>query len=369
MNPYDFVRIDWSKAPERHKPIWHHRLFNQGSETLFSGQLELDIYLETPCFIADPKHPKDDPRRPAEFYRNAHNHYTIPGSSLKGLLRSVVETLGNGCLTLFDGTYEGRKVDYQRKVPTAFQHCDDVNKLCLACRTFGTLNRNTIFLGKINVSDAEAQPDKVYTYEPIYTKVLMSPRPHHDSFYLDEDREHIAGRKFFFHHSPNHEPLTLSGYTNMAGRAANRYIRPLDRETQFHCRIDFTNLESSEFATLLLATTLEDDMRHKIGYGKPLGLGSVQFMPTKLTIIDYAARYSGHGNNGKTVYENDQVWSAIYDYTDDLIETSLVKATMDDLRYIWAWPPDARVRYDYPRKDWFDREGRGQGIEATRNLS
>ena len=41
---------------------------------------------------------------------------------------------------------------------------------------------------------------------------------------------------------------------------------------------------------------------------------------------------------------------------------------MDDLRYIWGWPADDRVRYDYPRKDWFDREGRGQRIEETRGL-
>jgi hypothetical protein len=41
---------------------------------------------------------------------------------------------------------------------------------------------------------------------------------------------------------------------------------------------------------------------------------------------------------------------------------------MDDLRYIWAWPPDESVSYSYPRKDWFSREGRGKRIEATRDL-
>lgn len=368
MNPYDFVRIDWDKPPERHKPNWHHRLFNQEGAPLYSGQLELTIYLETPCFIADPNTRSDDPKRPGTFYRNAHGRYTIPGSSLKGLLRSLAETLGNGCLTLFDGEYESHRVHYRDKLPASFQHCTNINELCITCRTFGAWNRNTIFLGKINISDAQADPDKVYEYKPIYTKPLMTPHPHHDSFYLDQERQHIAGRKFFFHHSPDLEPLTASGFSYMGGKPSNRYIRPLDRETQFHFRIDFTNLESDEFAALLLATTLEEDMRHKIGYGKPLGLGSIQIMPTKLTIIDYASRYSGQGNNGKTVYNDNDAWSAIYDYTNAFIQTPRVQTTLDDLRYIWAWPPDKTVSYAYPDKSWFDREGRGKSIEDTRDL-
>ena len=363
------MRIDWSKPPERHKPIWHNRLFNQGGQRLYSGQLELDIYLETPCFIADPNTASTDPRKPSEFYRNAHGAYTIPGSSLKGLLRSLTETLGNGCMILFDGEYEGHKVNYRQKLPVTFQKCNNINELCITCRTFGTMNRNTIFLGKINISDAEVNADKVYEYEPIYTKPLMTPRPHHDSFYLDEEQQNIAGRKYFFHHSPTQELLTTNGYSYMAGKAANRYIRPLDRDTQFHCRIDFTNLESDKFAALLLAITLEDEMRHKIGYGKPLGLGTIQISPTKLTLIDYATRYNGQGDNGKTIQEGNDVWPAIYDYTNNFLQKPFVQAAMDDLRYIWGWPVDDRVHYDYPRKDWFDREGRGKRIEDTRSLS
>ena len=55
MNPYDFARIDWSKPPDRRPPIWHHRLTAQDAQPLYSGQLEVDIYAETPLFIADPR--------------------------------------------------------------------------------------------------------------------------------------------------------------------------------------------------------------------------------------------------------------------------------------------------------------------------
>ena len=52
MNPYDFARIDWSKPPKRHKPVWHHHLVETGKR-LFSGSMEVDIYAETPIFIAN----------------------------------------------------------------------------------------------------------------------------------------------------------------------------------------------------------------------------------------------------------------------------------------------------------------------------
>lgn len=81
----------------------------------------------------------------------------------------------------------------------------------------------------------------------------------------------------------------------MGGKPANRYIQPLDRESMSTFRLDFTSLEAEELGALLQAIVLEEDMRHKIGYGKPLGLGSIELRPSSLTLIDYAARYTHTG--------------------------------------------------------------------------
>ena len=124
MNPYDFARIDWSRPPERRKPTWHHQLVGQGVQRLYSGHMEVDVYAETPVFIADPRSVSPDPKKPAQSMQNSKGEYIIPGSSLKGMLRNVVETLGNGCLTLFDGEYERGRVNYRRNVPERFQHCE-----------------------------------------------------------------------------------------------------------------------------------------------------------------------------------------------------------------------------------------------------
>ena len=105
MNPYDFARIDWNRPPERRKPIWHHQLVGQDARQLYSGHIDVDVFAETPIFVSDPRNVPADPKKPAQFMQNKGGEYIIPGSSIKGMLRTVVETLGNGCLTLFDGNY------------------------------------------------------------------------------------------------------------------------------------------------------------------------------------------------------------------------------------------------------------------------
>ncbi|SRR5579875_346586 len=366
MNPYDFARIDWKHPPERHEPVWHHRL--TGNQPLYSGTLDLNIYAETPLFLADPRGVPSDPRQPAQSMRNAQWAYIIPGSSLKGLLRSVVETLGNGCLTLFDGDYERGGIRYRGNVPFAFLHCEKNTQLCIACRIFGMLKERTggVFLGKVNIGDAQADPEKTYLYDPMYTAVLVGPKPHHAAFYLDEERKYIAGRKFYFHHSPDYKPLAASGPILFGGRPANRFIQPLDYDTLFHARLDFTNLEESEFGALLLAVTLEEDMRHKIGYGKPLGLGSVQLAPARLTLIDYAARYS-RPDRGKTILEGTDMWNFFYRFIDTFTQSHLSSQAFADLRRIWRWPPEPGVEYSYPGREWFNTAD-NKRIADTRNL-
>ncbi len=372
MNPYDFARIDWTHAPERHKPAWHHRL--NGNQPLYAGKLNFDIYAETPLFVADPSGASSDPRRPALSMRNAQGAYIIPGSSLKGLLRSVVETLGNGCMTLFDGDYERGAVRYRGNVPSNFQHCEKNSDLCIACRIFGMLKERTggVFLGKVNIGDAVADPARIFLYEPMYTAVLVEPKPHHDAFYLDQTRTYIAGRKFYFHHSPGYKPLTAPKLILFGGRPANRFIQPLDYDTRFAARINFTNLEASELGALLMAITLEEGMRHKIGYGKPLGLGSVQLVPTSLTLVDYTARYTQADDpeSGMKTLDGNDMWNRFYDFIDAFTQSHLSSQSFADLKRIWRWPPEPDVEYYYPSKrDWFDTAAsRGQRIAATRNV-
>ncbi|MBV9688658.1 MAG: hypothetical protein JO202_03000 [Ktedonobacteraceae bacterium] len=294
MNPYDFVPLDTEHPPERRKPVWHNVLAPNDAhlDKLYSGYLHLYIKAETPLFIYDAASSMQNPDYAGQHLRNRWDEYIIPGTSIKGLLRTVVETLCSGCMTVFHMPREYT----QNPIPLGFAYCQSNTLLCIACRLFGMMQANQrnaqVFLGKVNIGDAVVYEDSLRFYDPIYTTVLDGPKPRHRAFYLDSQGHYIAGRKYYFHHAG--KPLTenrLLETRNRPGEYRNQHIEPLDVGTEFLARIDFTNLEADEFAALLFAIALQPNMRHKIGYGKPIGLGSVQLGVTKLQLVYYANRY------------------------------------------------------------------------------
>jgi CRISPR-associated protein (TIGR03986 family) len=262
--------------------------------------------------------------------------------------------------------------------PAAFASCQDNTKLCIACRLFGMMQRGRdakVFLGKVNIGDASAYEDTLDFYEPLYTAVLDTPKPRHRAFYLNE-RGEIAGRKFYFHHSgkPRSENRLLE-IRNRPGTYRNQHIEPLAPDTEFDARIDFTNLDADEFAALLYAVTLESDMRHKIGYGKPIGLGTVRIDATQLQLVDYATRYANiRSGRGLTTYDMDQIAALVAEQmasVDPQISAAWqgfrAQPAIRHLATIWQWPPDSSVVYCYPSQRWFKEHSQAR-IAETRDL-
>ncbi len=378
MNPYDFVPIDTQHPPERRRPVWHNALVPAGTHPgkLYSGYLYLYIKAETPLFIPDTNSPERDPRDLREHIRNKADFCIIPGTSIKGLLRTVVETLCRGCITVFRKPQEYT----HNPLPPGFAYCADNTDLCIACRLFGMMQAGQrdakVFLGKVNIGDAEVYEDSVRYYKPIYTAVLDNPKPRHRAFYLDLQGRYIAGRKFYFHH--HGEPRTadrLLEIRNRPGEYRNQYIEPLDRGTEFSARLDFTNLEADEFAALMLAISLQADMRHKIGYGKPIGLGSVRIEATELHLVNYATRYTAfRAGRGMSKYGIDELPDLVDEQMasfDPQVNAAWLRFStqpaLQQLHCIWQWPPDTSVAYAYPSQRWF-QDNSQKRIQDTRNL-
>jgi len=74
-------------------------------------------------------------------------------------------------------------------------------------------------------------------------------------------------------------------------------IRPVKPHVVFHGRIRFSNLSDVELGALLAALNLPDGCAHKLGMGKPLGLGSIK-IKTKLSLFESTVRYGAWGNDG-----------------------------------------------------------------------
>lgn len=336
MNPYEFVPIDWNKPPVR-KPASPHDRFSG-----LSGKIEGMITAKTPVFIFDSPRKKGGAE---SFITNQQGQHIIPGSSLKGLFRSLVETVGNGCFLFFDGRYKDRDIneviDYSGELPDDFKKCQTKN-LCIACRMFGAMHSSDMLsLGHVSFNDAVEV--NICQHEAVYTIALMGPKPRHEAFYLNP-QQWIAGRKFYFHQTSGIAPAPQeeTGY--------NEYITPVDTGSQFAFSLQFTNLETLELKTLLYVLALEPDMCHKIGYGKPAGFGSVRFEITKLTLIDYASRYTN--NQGTHTNEGEELEDYLSEqkrmFTDDT-----TSSTLNALRRIWRWDPTDTTAYRYPNQGWF----------------
>lgn len=68
-------------------------------------------------------------------------------------------------------------------------------------------------------------------------------------------------------------------------------VRPIQKGVSFFFEVDFVNLSERELQTLCATLRPDAHYEHKIGMGKPIGLGSVKITPVGLFLIDRSARY------------------------------------------------------------------------------
>ncbi len=102
INPYTFVPVE--KTVTRNK--------ENKSNPLRTGVLHCSLYVKSPLAIPDTDRPSEDQKghKTYPFYQ-LNDSYAIPGSSIRGMLRSVHETVTNSCMvTLKKDTFLSRRV-------------------------------------------------------------------------------------------------------------------------------------------------------------------------------------------------------------------------------------------------------------------
>ncbi len=145
-------------------------------------------------------------------------------------------------------------------------------------------------------------------YEEVSPRILSSPKPTTFQHYLEQphgvntpknelkhwnDDAEIRGYKLYWHRKTSKNPD--APYSWSEGRlftdTQHTIIQPVKPETQFSGRIRFENLTREELGCLLFVLKLPEGCAHKLGMGKPLGLGSVRIVPS-LVLINRKERYS-----------------------------------------------------------------------------
>ena len=236
----------------------------------------------------------------------------IPGSSLKGMIRSLYECLTHSCLFQVAGKYS----DYQRKgkvlepqpmeVPPLYPEqyglrpCKDVNQLCPACRLFGTVppGKNAVaWKGRVFIGDGLLDRGQDTQMGRLTLPILSTPRPkgRPDSQQYPDyfPGGSMAGRKRYQartrtktvvmnHHRRTHD----SGLQETSGET----LKP---NNHFTVRVRYQNLTHAEVGMLLHTILLEKGQRHLLGTAKAHGWGACHLKLKSWQTIDPEARYRG----------------------------------------------------------------------------
>lgn len=283
----------------------------------------------------------------------------------------------------------GREAYYNKPIDILkqngeFQPCDDKDNLCEACLLFGFVaenKKNQSAASKVRFTDLIYSDKKEpQFYEPLYLKELASPKPEAVEFYLkkppakngwqidywtydyaiisknanisgrkklqryydDSYKPAILGRKFYWHNIDCTKKHFEESQNNITER--NVLIRPLKSKHTFKGKIYFEKLTELELKRLLWILTFGDNKEyaHKIGMGKPYGLGSVQIDIDAVHI----RRFKTDGLRLNYIIEN-----VNFDYQKITHkEFGCLKRTFDAFKKICSINPK-KEPIDYPRNE------------------
>lgn len=254
------------------------------------------------------------------YKKGEHNAYQHIGDAEKLKLQDMDGALAycakhNGRYYLSPAAI-GREVFYNRLTDIIgdFIPCTKLENLCEACALFGLAGKGDAAASRIRFTDAILKGDNSPKTldSPKTLKELASPKLSATEFYLkkpgnpkegipdlwnydyagnwkrnpnngrvtnkwsdmDSYQPRIRGRKFYWHHEKG------SPYIKNEKDCSERnvHVQTLKKDALFNFRIYFNDITEDELHKLLWLLEIggRDENAHKIGMGKPIGMGSVE---------------------------------------------------------------------------------------------
>lgn len=221
-----------------------------------SGSVDVQIIVLTPVHIGSGYEDLTDDQQKVVAINafqqtpEQEKEYIIPGSSIRGAVRSIFEAITESCVRVT-----------RCRVPKSVEPCDNVERLCLACQVFGAPG----YLGRVSFETASLRQGSC---GDLKIPPLYSPKCHN------------RGRKFYQH------CCTIQG---------SIYKRCFMEGSELATRIHFSNLAKSELGVLFACMGVSPPYRFpiKLGGGKPVGWGSVALSVTGIELIKNPIASSG----------------------------------------------------------------------------
>lgn len=205
-----------------------------------------------------------------EFYKIGSN-YAIPGTSLKGMIRSIAEMVSNSCISAVKDEFA--KLPHIKHRSCKIQSGYNAEDTCIICDIFGAMGRKS----KIKISNFIYE-DKTGEISVEGLPVLRGPHIEEDHIYLNEDKK-FKGYKIYNH-----------GISSIL-KTGNYQCECLKNGAIFNGRILYENLDEEELKLLCYAVGLCGDFNHKAGYGKPAYYGSINITCDDEKYVEYAKQY------------------------------------------------------------------------------
>ena len=114
---------------------------------------------------------------------------------------------------------------------------------------------------------------------------------------LTPARHEPQGRKWYLHGKSEAGQKPWETLKPNDNRKQKNLVQPIPRDRDFYFHVDFENLSVTELGALLFALEPDVTFHHKLGMGKPLGLGSIKVDLMGTFLIDRQKRYTVAGLN------------------------------------------------------------------------
>ncbi len=253
--PYEFVPLADRVATGR--PTGHDRYVNG----TLQGVLTATIIARSPVHVSSGLlEQRNDRAYPmVKGHVRSNDRPIIPGTSLKGCIRSIVEAI----------TRSSVQITRARELDTVYQPSRSPAILDVAQRIFGALG----YQGLVQFGDAPLESGETVIVPSVQ---LFRPRTEATGVYFDGRR--ARGRKFYMH-----------------GKLAKGNL-PLEAcpvESRFALTMQFANLKREELGLVLVAMGLgEQRFLPKLGGGKPACLGTIELTDVAVQVWEPALAYS-----------------------------------------------------------------------------
>lgn len=268
-----------------------------------------------------------------KIYGNYIKHFRNKEPLIVYVDKASKEKGFNDCVIYLSPACMGKEF-FENKIPDILKEnaehdkCTDINNACPACRLFGMIGEKSAVKGRLRFSDSYEANGVKYSEKEITLPILATPRISATEFYLrapaklgketDEKRGEIFSGTWNYDYYTTYKKVNINGkkqtlfirnnyIPELAGRKVywnrtfkitneekgkmNNTITPIEKG-DFSFDVYFDKLTKDELENLLFCLELNDNNSekpsvHKIGHGKPLGMGQVKLTVENVECIEY----------------------------------------------------------------------------------